>query len=162
MKRIFKYMESVLNVIMAVLFMGMTVLIAINVTSRYIFHSPITWAEELVRYMFIWSVMTGAVAAMAKNKHLNVDILSEKFSTKGKLIQDTIIRIVVCAYFICLAIGGWTVIAQVYIQLSATLRISMAIPYSAIGICAVIMAIQEIYFVVMNVRKLRGKEEVNV
>ena len=27
---------------------------------------------------------------MAKNKHLNVDILSEKFSTKGKLIQDTI------------------------------------------------------------------------
>ena len=54
MKRIFKYMESVLNVIMAVLFMGMTVLIAINVTSRYIFHSPITWAEELVRYMFIW------------------------------------------------------------------------------------------------------------
>ena len=160
MKKIFGYMEKVLHIVLALLLIGMTVFIAANVISRYVFNAPITWAEELVRYMFIWSVMTGAVAAMAEHKHLNVDILPDKLPPRGRLIHDIIVRLVICGYLVCLAVGGWMLIVQDIPQLSPTLRISMSIPYGAVGLCTGIMAIQEIYFVIDDIKKLAGKEGV--
>ena len=160
MKKMFKYMENILHLLLAVLFLSMTILIAVQVTSRYVFHSPITWIEESVRYIFIWSVMTGAVAAMAKDKHLNVDLLSEKLSLNARLVQQILIRLVAALYFICLTIGGFQLIRQVAVQLSATLRISMAVPYSAIAICAAIMAVQELCFIITAIRRLTGKGEI--
>lgn len=162
MKKTFGYMEKFLHIILALLMMGMTCFIAANVTARYVFNAPITWAEELVRYMFIWSVMTGAVAAMAENKHLNVDILYDRLPFKAKIVQDIIIRLIVCAYLVCLSIGGWLLMIQDIPQLSPTLRVSMSVPYGAIGICTAIMAIQELYFVIGNVRKLGRKEGADV
>ena len=162
MKKVYMYMEKILHILLAVLLVCMVSIVMAQVIARYVFSSPITWSEEMVRYLFIWSVMTGAIAAMAKDTHLNVDLFSEKISPKARIIRDTVIRAVVCAYLVCLALGGWLIFNQVLSQFSATMRISMAIPYSSIGICAAVMVIQEIYFVIRNLKKLIGREKINV
>ena len=39
------------------------VVVFAQVVTRYVFHSPLAWSEELARYMFIWLVWIGAAYA---------------------------------------------------------------------------------------------------
>ncbi len=44
-----------------------------NVIARYVFNSPIAWAEEFARYAFVWVVFLGAVACTKQKRHIVID-----------------------------------------------------------------------------------------
>jgi C4-dicarboxylate transporter, DctQ subunit len=46
-----------------------------QVLSRYLFHHSLSYAEEVVRYLFIWSSMLGISAAFLQKAHLSVNLL---------------------------------------------------------------------------------------
>ncbi len=46
-----------------------------NVIARYVFNSPIAWAEEFARYAFVWVVFLGAVACTKQKRHIIIDVL---------------------------------------------------------------------------------------
>ena len=49
------WMDKILSIACAVLLTFMTVLVLIQVFSRYILNSPVAFTEELVRYSLIWT-----------------------------------------------------------------------------------------------------------
>ncbi len=44
-----------------------------NVTARYIFGKPFSWAEELMLFLMILSVFAGAIAVTWRNLHIRID-----------------------------------------------------------------------------------------
>lgn len=46
-----------------------------NVVARYIFGSPFSWAEELMLWLMILGVFTGATAVTWRNLHIRIDTL---------------------------------------------------------------------------------------
>ena len=46
-----------------------------NVVARYVFNSPIQWAEEFSRYAFIWVVFMGAAVCTKRKRHIAIDSL---------------------------------------------------------------------------------------
>jgi TRAP-type C4-dicarboxylate transport system permease small subunit len=46
-----------------------------NVIARYVFNSPIAWAEEFARYAFVWVVFLGAVACTKQKRHIIIDAM---------------------------------------------------------------------------------------
>ena len=46
----------------------MIVLLA-GVISRYVFHSPIIWSDELASILFLWLAMLGSVVALRRGEH---------------------------------------------------------------------------------------------
>lgn len=44
-----------------------------NVLARYIFISPFSWAEELMLFLMILSVFSGAIAVTWRNTHIRID-----------------------------------------------------------------------------------------
>jgi TRAP-type C4-dicarboxylate transport system permease small subunit len=44
-----------------------------NVIARYLFGSPFSWAEELMLFLMILSVFTGAIAVTWRNMHIRID-----------------------------------------------------------------------------------------
>ena len=63
------------------IFLGIsTLLVFAQVVARYVFNSGITWAPELVEYMFLWTVMIGASYGVKHGVHLGVDLVVNKFS----------------------------------------------------------------------------------
>ena len=54
------WMDKILSIACAVLLTFMTVLVLIQVFSRYILNSPVAFTEELVRYSLIWTGFIGA------------------------------------------------------------------------------------------------------
>jgi TRAP-type C4-dicarboxylate transport system permease small subunit len=44
-----------------------------NVIARYLFGSPFSWAEELMLFLMILSVFSGAIAVTWRNLHIRID-----------------------------------------------------------------------------------------
>ena len=63
-----------------------------QVVSRYLLHHTLSYAEEIVRYLFIWASMLGISAAYRNDSHLSVNLLPQKIREKyGKVFQRIIL-----------------------------------------------------------------------
>ncbi len=58
--------------IIAVLMCVMVVMVAAQVLGRYVFHSSLSFTEEIVRYLFVWATFIGAAAAVRGGRHLSI------------------------------------------------------------------------------------------
>jgi len=47
-----------------------------QVLFRFVLSSPLSWSEELVRYVFVWSVFLTAAIAFNLNSHISIDFLT--------------------------------------------------------------------------------------
>lgn len=45
-----------------------------QVLLRYVFNHPVTWIEEISRYLFVWIVFLGSATAFRVGAHIKVDI----------------------------------------------------------------------------------------
>jgi tripartite ATP-independent transporter DctM subunit len=43
-----------------------------GVVSRYVFHAPLVWSDELASILFLWLAMLGAVVAFRRNEHMRM------------------------------------------------------------------------------------------
>lgn len=84
MEKLSRYLETTLNIFMAVALSLMVVLVFGNVVLRYFFNSGITWSEEMSRYLFVWLTFLGAIGAFKGNEHLGVDMLVKRLPTRMK------------------------------------------------------------------------------
>jgi len=62
-------------------FCAMMGCVLLEVVARNLLHFPTTWAEELSRFMCVWTVFLGAAAAWARNTHIVIDILPRRLSS---------------------------------------------------------------------------------
>ena len=47
----------------------------VGVVSRYVFHSPIIWSDELASFLFLWLAMLGSVVAFRNASHMRMTAL---------------------------------------------------------------------------------------
>lgn len=89
--------EKMLNGIMAFFLALMGIFIFFNVVLRYFFNSGITWAEELSRFLFVWTVFLGAIGAMKDNNHLGFSSLVQALPPLAKKICFLVSNVLVMA-----------------------------------------------------------------
>ena len=51
----------------------MSIIIFIQVVMRYVFHSSLTWSEELARYLFVWLVYFSVAYTAKRQAHIRID-----------------------------------------------------------------------------------------
>jgi TRAP-type C4-dicarboxylate transport system permease small subunit len=110
MKKLAK-MESAFNGIMAFFLALMGLLIFTNVALRYLFNSGLTWAEELSRFLFVWTVFLGAIGALKDNNHLGFTSLVQKLPPFGKKI--------------CFIISNTMVLGTLWVLFQGSLKLTM-------------------------------------
>jgi TRAP-type C4-dicarboxylate transport system permease small subunit len=65
-----------LNGVMAVgFFSALTVVVSLQVFTRFVLHEPLLWSEEVARYIFFWTVLLGAALSVYDNRHFVIDVL---------------------------------------------------------------------------------------
>lgn len=87
----------------AVIFVIMTILLFVQVVTRYFFGHAVTWAEEISTIMFVWMIYLGVAAAVLRRKHLKIDAFVETLPFKYKkmlLILSNVIFLIFSLYII--------------------------------------------------------------
>ncbi len=96
MKKILNEFELYLGTLCFIL---MTIFLFLQVFSRYVFNSSLSWTEELSVILFVWMVYFGSSAAVLKRKHLRIDFLINLMPPKLKrisLVTSNLLFIVFC------------------------------------------------------------------
>ncbi|MDO5455470.1 MAG: TRAP transporter small permease [Eubacteriales bacterium] len=73
--------EEILMVIMLIL---MTIIMGIQVFSRYVLGTSLSWSEEITRYMFIWSAFLSVSLCTRKCISIKIDQFIKMFPPRGE------------------------------------------------------------------------------
>jgi TRAP-type C4-dicarboxylate transport system permease small subunit len=117
----------------AVMLVGVALNLA-NVIGRYVFGSPIFWAEEVLVGITIWGVFVGAAVVSWRGDHLAMDLFSSRIGGRPRIVLNAVIAlslIVVCTF---VAWQSWTIVRLFYETeaVSAGAGIPKVIPHSAL------------------------------
>jgi len=135
--------DKSLEVVVATSYAVIVVVGFAQVLFRFVFESPLSWSEELVRYVFIWSVFLTAAIGFNLNSHISIDFLTTWYPPRLQ-------RVVALVSWGCVILGVVVVFVlgmqliqspSVWLQKSPAMEISMTVPYAAIPVGCVVMMV---------------------
>src|SRR5436305_9502574 len=68
-----------------------------GVISRYVFHRPFTWSDELASILFLWLAMLGAVVAFRRGEHMRMSTLVARATPNWRVFFE--------AFAVAVAVG---------------------------------------------------------
>lgn len=127
-------------------FMFSVVLLFIQIVMRYVVGRSLSWSEELARYIFLWQVWLGTSFAVRENRHIRIDIIPNILK-KNKLVGarfELFVTLIWLVFAIFLTYQGFMLTSiQIEInQLSAALRIPMALAYASVPVGCGMMSLR--------------------
>jgi len=75
------------------------VVLLIGVISRFVFHRPLVWVDELASLCFLWLAMLGAVIALLRREHMGLTAIVTRFGP-GKQAATQALSLAVIALFL--------------------------------------------------------------
>lgn len=120
------------------LIIGVLILVSIginfaNVIGRYVYLSPIVWAEEIMIYIMVWITFAGAVLVTWRNRHLSMDMFTIMLPQRWRRIVNVGTALAFIAVCIFAIVQSWHVVALFYAtgQVSVVAEVPMVIPHAA-------------------------------
>jgi tripartite ATP-independent transporter DctM subunit len=72
-----------------------------GVVSRFVFHHPFVWSDELASILFLWLAMLGAVVALQRMQHMRLTAVVSGMSARSREYAD-ILAVAVPAVFLAI------------------------------------------------------------
>lgn len=101
----------------------------LQVIFRVFLKHPLGWSEEACRYLFVWSMMLGAILVSSENSHFRVDFLVNKFPKTFQKFLSVLSYVLIAVFSLLLIYYGYTLIASNTARVSPALGIKMAYVY---------------------------------
>lgn len=157
MNKSVKVLDLILKYVVVALLLGMVFTIFAQVVTRYVFKMPLTWSEEIARYMFIWLIFLGSAIAVGKKSHIIIDIaithIPEKFATYTNMLVNVLIVI----YIVVITYSGFLVLPVVTSSFSSALQISYVYIYAAVPVSGLISLVYLWDGLLFDMKKLRKR-----
>ncbi|GIQ62638.1 membrane protein [Paenibacillus cisolokensis] len=147
MQTVMKWIDAinkVVGIIVGLILAAMSVIIIAQIFSRFLFHSPLTWSEEVARYLMVYMVFLGAPLALRQHRMIAIEVVAESVGAKARKVLKIATMLISIVFFIILLVQGNDMMGIVGRQHSAALGIPMNIPYMAIPIGAALMLLNAI------------------
>jgi TRAP-type C4-dicarboxylate transport system permease small subunit len=127
-----------------------------QVLSRYIFPVPISFTEEVGRFLFIWVSFLGAAIVMNRDQHIRLDLFQGRVSRRT---YDAL-RIAVYALIVFFSVGvlltSRDLLAVASRQTAAVSRISMGVVYTVLPLSALLTMGYALIHLIQAAKSLRG------
>ncbi|KYG29470.1 TRAP transporter small permease [Alkalihalobacillus trypoxylicola] len=135
----------------------LAILVFLQVITRFVINVPLSWTEEIARYLMVYIVFLGSGLAMRAQQHIAIDFLLDVISAKNKKRLTYFILWVCVAFFSLLVFFGTHLTLLVMSQSTPTLQYSMAFAYAAVPIGSSVMLLNAIA-VLIDLKKERVVE----
>jgi len=136
----------------------MTVLIFAQVIMRYVFHSSLSWSEELSRYVFIWLIYIGVSYGSKQMKHLKIEAGLSIFPSAVRPYIVIIGDILFLVFSIFIIFTSSIVVNKQMMlgQSSPALGIPMTIIYAAPAVGFFLTSIRQVQTIIYRVKSMRS------
>lgn len=93
--------------IAALIVLAEIVVLFSGVVSRYVFHMPIVWSDELASMLFLWLSMLGAVVALRRGAHMRMTAVVSKLSAERQVLVETFSVVASLAFLLMFLWPAW-------------------------------------------------------
>jgi TRAP-type C4-dicarboxylate transport system permease small subunit len=155
------FFNKYLSVLITLAFGLMTILIFGQVVCRYVLHSPLSWSEELARYLFIWLTFCGASVAFYEGTHIKVSYFVER--VKNPRLQAGLFALadVLCLWLLWIFVKDGFVVASRVLslgQVSSSMGfLPVGIVYLGVPIGSLFMALNVLHHAISHLQTVFGK-----
>jgi len=156
--RIIKVINWCSDVWIVISLVIMFVSIALDVLTRELFNSPLTWHLEVSQYMLINVVYIGAAVAHRHSQHISINALVARLPKRGQIYMDLFGRLLVLPFLLLLTYSGYTLLFQTR-GLTPVLRLPMWTYYSPIFIGSVLLCFYSILASIKDIRAVAKGDE---
>lgn len=156
MKKVSDLLSKIISGFLFIFIIVLTAITFLQVLSRFIFHIPIVWSEEVVRMSFVWIIFLGSAIAVKEGIHLTLDMIVSALSEKWRYIVRLIILglIFIAAGIICY--GGLNYVIR---NIGKT-AVTMPVPSNASYISAPISGLLMMFFAVEQfINQIKGHQK---
>lgn len=104
----FDYILGVgIEYIAALMVLAEIVVLLSGVVSRYVFHMPIVWSDELASTLFLWLSMLGAVVALRRGAHMRMTAVVSKLSKDRQVLVETFSVVASLVFLLLFIYPAW-------------------------------------------------------
>jgi TRAP-type C4-dicarboxylate transport system permease small subunit len=125
--------DAVCRICVFVAALALLAIVAINVanvTGRYVFGSPFSWAEESMLYLMILIVFAATPVAAWRNQHIRIEALIDHASFAGRRALIAFGTAVSVVALTIVSVAGYQIVSMLHLfdQRSDALHLPMWIP----------------------------------
>jgi TRAP-type C4-dicarboxylate transport system permease small subunit len=142
LERLGGYLRRVTEAIIMVLMALLVVVVVVSVFCRYILLWPITWSEEVGRYVMIWLGFLAASIAVRQGLHVGVDFVVQWARPGTAVWLKRLARAATAGFLLVVTVYGFILVTDLWSQYSPVMDIRMTWPYLAIPVGSLLMLLQ--------------------
>ena len=146
--------------VLILLMIGISCTMFLQVIMRYVFNMPLTWPEEISRYMWIWTVFFSLSYTIYLRNMLRVDVIADMLPPKVKQILDICIQALSLVIYAIFTFYSFKVYASLALsgRVSPALRIPMYLVYSVVCIGFSLSVFRTLQLIVELFGEMRGRK----
>ena len=104
--RILEKIETISNVFMVILLIGLTLLLGASIAMRYFMGQPISWANAVARYVYIYIVLVGSAISYMLGGHASIESAYNIMPRGVKMVFDLAHYLIVMGLSVMLIVIG--------------------------------------------------------
>ena len=137
-------------------FVGIFLCVFAQVILRYVFNSPLTWSEELARYLFIWCAFLGWIIAARRRSHLAIGSLPQRASKRVRALLALLAAVAAIAFAAILTFYGTRIAVRNFDVDTTALFFTMGAVYAIVPLAAISVGLHALADAGAALRALRA------
>ena len=146
-----RILERAIDAAAIVAFCGIFLCVLVQVVFRYVFNSPLTWSEELARYLFIWCAFLGWIVASRRRSHLAMTFVADRMPRPAQVSLAVTVQVATLLFAWLLGSRGWTLVRNNWDVENVAVPFNLGLVYLIEPIAAFFIAL----YAVMALASLR-------
>ena len=138
--------KNSLEIVLCILLSFLTIITFSQVVARYVFEAPLSWSEELARFILLWLAMLSAAYGFKIKTHFALMFIVNRTSLKFRIYIYFYVTLIVSVFLIIFIYYSFIFVMGVNGHLAPALQIPMEIPYSSTIVGGILM----LYYVLTN------------
>ncbi len=146
MKKAKQIIDRLLLTLAGISLFVMVILSIYQVATRFIFNTPSTTSEEIVRFLLIWFGLLSASYVFGIKQHIAIVFMREKLPEKAQVILEKMSDVILIIVAIILMIwGGFEVVKLTWSQIAPSTGLSMSLMYGALPVSGIFIIFYAFY-----------------
>ncbi len=130
-----------------------TIIVIMNVITRYFLNFTFNWAEEIAVGCFVWTIFLGLANAYKTRGLIGVELLTNLVPEKGRPFI-----VFITSFVVSILAGTMFVFSFKYVmnstKITAALEVSYKFIYSSIVFSFALITVYSLYFLAQSIRKI--------
>ncbi len=138
-----------------------TIIVIMNVITRYFLHFTFTWAEEIAVGCFVWTIFLGLANAYKTRGLIGVELLTNMVPEKGRPVVVFITSLIVSVLAGTMFIFSFKYVMN-STKITAALELSYKYIYSSMVFSFALITLYSLYFLEQSFKKMVTGADVNL